>query len=322
MAIFMIRCDYGPANGMSHPDPPPLPVGAVLDGAYQVTALVSQGGMGTVYEALQLRLDRRVAVKVMAAELTENTEALARFRREVKITSKLAHPHIVQLLDFGTTDAGHPFLVTEFLEGEDLDQRLRRYERLPLPFAMDITRQVVAALAAIHSKGVVHRDLKPGNVFLVPIQGGGDVVKLVDFGISKLHAASTQLTHAPSMLGTPEYMSPEQASARSDAVDHRTDQWALACVLWRMLAGAPPFQGKDLNALLNSIVHDEPPPLLELAPRLTPDIEAVLRRALSKRQAGRYPTVLGFWRAFENVAKRATAAAAARAGEPPTPADS
>jgi serine/threonine-protein kinase len=149
-------------------------------------------------------------------------------------------------------------------------------------------------------------------VFLVPIQGGGDVVKLVDFGISKLHTASTQLTHAPSMLGTPEYMSPEQASARSDAVDHRTDQWALACVMWRMLAGAPPFGGKDLNALLNSIVHDEPPPLLQLAPRLTPDIEAVLRRALSKRQSGRYPTVLGFWRALENVAKRA-------AREPSTP---
>ena len=302
---------------MSHPEPhATLAVGSVLDGAYRLTQLVSQGGMGTVYEAVQLRLDRRVAVKVMAAELSENKEALARFRREVKITSKLAHPHIVQLLDFGTTDRGQPFLVTEFLEGEDLEERLRRYERLPLPFAMDIARQVVSALAAIHAKGVVHRDLKPGNVFLVPIQGGADVVKLVDFGISKLQAASTQLTHAPSMLGTPEYMSPEQASARSDAVDHRTDQWALGCLLWRMLAGAPPFSGRDLNGLLNSIVHDEPPLLVALAPRLTPDIEAVLRRALSKRQAARYPTVLAFWRALENVAKRA------RGAEPATPADS
>jgi eukaryotic-like serine/threonine-protein kinase len=315
MAIFMDGCDYELAAGMSHPEPTgPLPLGSVLDGAYRLTSLVSQGGMGTVYEAVQLRLDRRVAVKVMAVELAENKEALARFRREVRITAKLAHPHIVQLLDFGTTENGQPYLVTEFLEGEDLEQRLHRFERLPLPFTLDIARQVVAALVAIHGKGVVHRDLKPANVFLVPIQGGADVVKLVDFGISKLHAASTQLTHAPSMLGTPEYMSPEQASARSDAVDHRTDQWALACMLWRMLTGAPPFGGRDLNALLNSIVHDEPPSLLELAPRLTPDIEAVLRRGLSKRQSARYPTVLAFWRAFENVAKRAKAADVAADG--------
>ena len=287
-----------------------LAAGTVLDGAYRLTRLVSIGGMGTVYEAVQLRLDKRVAIKVMAHALTHSREAMARFRREVKITTKLAHPHIVQLLDFGSTAGGQPYLVTEFLEGEDLDRRLARVERLPLAMVLRLLRQISSALSAIHAKGIVHRDLKPGNVFLMSIESSGSgsgwgedcFVKLMDFGISKLLAADTQLTHVPSLLGTPEYMSPEQASGRSDAVDHRTDQWALACLLWRMLSGRPPFQGHDLNDLLARIVEDQPPSLSGTFRELTPELEGVLRRGLGKRQSSRFPTIAAFTRAFEAAA--------------------
>jgi eukaryotic-like serine/threonine-protein kinase len=277
-------------------------VGSVIDGAYRLTRLISQGSMGTVFEALHLRLQRRVAVKIMVPELTENVEAMARFKREVKVTSQLAHPNVVQLLDHGTTASGQPYLVTEFLEGEDLEQRLLRSPPLLLTTVLPLLRQVVSALAAIHAKGIVHRDLKPANVLLVPMAGEADFVKVVDFGISKVSASTTKLTKTATMIGTPEYMSPEQAMGRVDEVDHRSDQWALACMAWRMLSGRPPFRGEHLNDLINRLVQDEPPRLREIAPHVTPQVEKVLRRALAKRQSQRFPTVMAFLRAFEAAA--------------------
>ena len=279
-----------------------LPVGTVLDGAYRLTRLVYEGGMGTVYEAIQLRLDRRVAVKVMVPELAHHPEALARFRREVKITSKLAHPHIVQLLDFGATSTGQPYLVTEFLEGEDLEQRLARSGHLPLGTAMAIVRQIASALIAIHAKGVIHRDLKPGNILMVASEGITDFVKVLDFGVSKVATSGTKLTHTTTVLGTPEYMSPEQASGRASEVDQRSDQWALACTTWRMVSGYPPFTGASLDDLLTSIVNDEPPPLLDLAPQVPADLDRVLRRALAKPRSGRFASVAAFMRALEAAA--------------------
>jgi eukaryotic-like serine/threonine-protein kinase len=279
-------------------------VGTVLDGAYRLNRLISVGGMSTVYEATQLRLDRPVAVKVMATDLADNPEALARFRREAKITAKLAHPHVVQLLDSGTTETGRPYLVTEYLEGEDVQSLLERVGRMTLAQVVPILRQVASALTAIHTKGVVHRDLKPSNLLLVAVNAPPDFVKVLDFGVSKLHAASTQLTHAPSMLGTPEYMSPEQASGRSDDVDHRTDQWALAATLWSMLAGRAPFVGASLEELLYRIVNEEPPPLTPVSSELRPELERVLRRALAKQRSNRYPSIAAFSRAFETAAGR------------------
>jgi serine/threonine protein kinase len=286
----------------AHEPPPGLPPGTILEGAYQLTRLVSAGSMGMVYEGLQLRLNRRVAVKVMVASLTDNLEALARFRREVKVTSQLSHPHVVQLLDFGTAETGQPYLVTEYLDGEDLERRLRRVRRLPLPEVVELVGQVTSALAAIHAKGFVHRDLKPGNIFLVSMEGGTDFVKLVDFGISKVRTSDSGLTKQATVVGTPEYMSPEQASGRVDEVDHHSDQWALAATVWRMLSGRAPFAGAHMNQLLGSIQRDEPP-ILEEELHLPPKVERVLRRALSKRQSARYPTIVTFGRAFEAAAQ-------------------
>jgi serine/threonine protein kinase len=284
---------------MSAPGPD---VGTVLDGAYQLTRRLFAGGMSTVFEAVQLKLQRRVAVKFMAADLADDPDALARFRREVKIASKLAHPHIVQLLDFGTTPAGQAYLVTEYLEGEDLEERLQRVSRLPLATVARIVKQVAGALSAMHAKGIVHRDLKPGNVLLLQIDGVFDFPKVVDFGISKLINASTQLTRPATVLGTPEYMSPEQASGRTAEVDHRADQWALACTAWRMLSGRAPFFGFDLDDMINQIVREEPPPLQAGAPEVSAELDRVLRRALSKRPAQRYPTMAAFSRAFHAAA--------------------
>jgi eukaryotic-like serine/threonine-protein kinase len=285
---------------MNPPDPNDEPrVGTVIDGAYRLTRLISKGGMGMVYEAIQLRLNRRVAVKVMVLELTENETAMARFKREVKVTSQLAHPNVVQLLDHGTTPSGQPYLVTEFLEGEDLEQRLDRVSLMRISTALPILRQVVSALAAIHAKGIIHRDLKPANVLLLQIDGAQDFVKVVDFGISKVRTSDTKLTKAATMIGTPEYMSPEQALGRVDEVDHRSDQWALGCMVWRMLSGCPPFSGSHLEQLLERVVGDEPPRLRDLAPHIPAPVEKVLRRALAKRQSQRFPTVMAFLRAFE-----------------------
>jgi serine/threonine protein kinase len=275
--------------------------GMVLDGAYQLTRLVFAGGMSIVFEALQLKLQRRVAVKLMAADVADNPEALARFRREVKITARLAHPHIVQLLDFGTTPGGQAYLVTEYLEGEDLEQRLLRVGRLPLEDTVRIVGQIAGALGAVHAKGIIHRDLKPGNVLLLSVDGVPDFPKLLDFGISKVLTSSTQLTRPFSVLGTPEYMSPEQASGRTAAVDHRADQWSLAGTVWRMLSGRPPFIGASLEDLLRQIIHDQPPPLQ--AGPASAELDRVLRKALAKRPADRFATVAAFTRALQAAAR-------------------
>jgi serine/threonine protein kinase len=296
-------------------------VDTVLDGAYRLTRLIFEGGMGTVYEAVQLRLNKRVAVKVMVPELATDPEALARFRREVEITSQLSHPHVIALLDFGVAPSGAPYLVMEYLDGEDLDQRLRRVQRLPLTTVSNIVGQTASALSMIHRKGVVHRDLKPANMFLLSLEGGEDFVKVVDFGISKVKTATTRLTRAFTMVGTPESMSPEQATGRVDEVDHRCDQWALACAAWRMITGTRPFAGATLTEFLQQVVSAEPPPMASLIPDAAPEVEFVLRRALAKRQDDRYPTIAAFSRAFQTAIARVvvdTATAAPALANPTT----
>ena len=291
-------------------------IGTTLEGAYRITRLIAEGGMSAVYEAVQLRLDQRVAVKVMARELASNPEALARFRREAEITSRLRHPHLVTVMDFGTGPAGQPYLVMEHLEGIDLEQRIRQVGRLPLPAVVHVTKQVASALTAAHEQGIVHRDLKPANVFLVELPGEPDFAKVLDFGISKVRAASTQLTKASSIIGTPNYMAPEQATGMLDEIDQRTDQWALACIVWEMLAGRAPFASDDMSAVFYQIIHLQPRPLGQRAPDLPPGVEAVLLRALSKSMADRFPSIRDFASALESAASGRPAEAMAAATVP------
>jgi len=277
-------------------------LGTVLEGAYHITRLIGEGGMGAVYEAVQLRLNKRVAIKLMARQLTANQDALARFRREAEITSRLGHPHLVNVIDFGASEAGEPYLVMEYLEGEDLDQRLGRRGSLPIDLAVHITKQTASALAAAHAQGVVHRDLKPANVFLLHVPGELDFVKVLDFGISKVKAAGTRLTNASIALGTPNYMSPEQAAGRTEEIDHEVDQWALACIAWEMLCGHTPFVADDVSALFFQVMNLQPQSILLRVPGLAPEAEQVLLRALSKSPKDRFPSIRDFAYAFETAA--------------------
>jgi serine/threonine-protein kinase len=296
-------------------------IGTTLEGAYRITRLVAEGGMSAVYEAVQLRLHQRVAVKVMARELAGHPEALARFQREAEITSRLRHPHLVTVMDFGTAPTGQPYLVMEYLEGIDLEHRIRELGRLPLPTAVHITRQVASGLAAAHEQGIVHRDLKPANVFLVELPGEPDFAKILDFGISKVKTANTQLTKAESIIGTPNYMSPEQATGMLDEIDHRTDQWALAGIVWEMLTGRAPFAGDDMSAVFYQVIHLDPRPLREVLPDLPPSVETVLRRALSKSLTGRYPSTRDFANALASAACERPAEAPPPARVPQFPAE-
>jgi len=276
-------------------------VGTVLEGMYRIVGLLGEGGMGAVYEGLHLRLQKRIAVKVMARELAANTEALNRFHREAMVTSALGHPHIVQVFDFSTTPTGEPFLVMEFLEGEDLEHRLRRAGRLSPPATLHVVKQVASALAATHAKGIVHRDLKPANIYLLEAAGETDFAKVLDFGISKVRTATTKLTKASMVMGTPNYMSPEQALGQVEEIDETTDQWALACIAWECLSGEGPFMGENVPAILFQVVHEAPPPLAPKVAGLPHELEEVLRGALAKDKRQRFASVAAFASALEGA---------------------
>jgi serine/threonine-protein kinase len=282
---------------------PDLAIGTVLDGIYRIDRLVGQGGMGSVYEATQTRLDKRVAIKVMSRDLAGNQEALLRFRREAQVTSQLGHPNIVHVFDFGTTPEGAPFMAMELLEGMDLETRLQRVGRLPPVAVAGIIKQAASALAATHARGIVHRDLKPANIFLLNLEGDADFVKVVDFGISKVRSASGRLTRPAMLMGSPQFMSPEQAAGQVDAIDHRTDQWALACIAFEALTGRSAFVGDDVPALLYQVIHAPPPALTAVAPDLSAQLEAVIGKALAKAPGERFENIGTFAAAFERAAK-------------------
>ena len=279
-----------------------LPEGTVLDGNYRLTRLLGQGAMGTVYEGHHMGAGKRVAVKVMHRELLAYPELLARFKREAKVTSELSHPNVVSVFGIGMTLAEQPYLVMEFLEGEDLQTRLERTGALPLPTVVQIVNQVAAALTVAHAAGVVHRDLKTDNVFLVREPDDAVHAKVVDFGLSKLlKTSATKLTVARAVFGTPEFMAPEQAEGRQDAIDHRSDQWSLACLAWFAATACLPFSGLDVQGTLNQVISAVPTPVAPGAPRLPPEVDKVLRKALSRHRSDRFPTIKAFARAFETA---------------------
>lgn len=250
--------------------------------------------MGMVFEAEHARLRRRLAVKVLAQHLAKDAHALARFNREAEIISQLQHPHVVQVTDFDTTEQGEPYLVMELLTGESLSTRLERERCLPISDAVRIAHQVSSGLAEAHSANIVHRDLKPANIFLTEVAGQGTVVKLLDFGISKRVGASNGLTGEYDILGTPDYMAPEQALGKTALVDHRGDQYALAVITFEMLAGRTPFAGDDVMDVLRQVIAAEPPIIEELAPHVPPAAGEVLRRAMSKNPDMRFGSITDF----------------------------
>ena len=276
-------------------------IGTTLRGTYRILSVLDEGGMGLVFEAEHTRLRRRVAVKVLARHLISDTQALARFNREAEIISQLEHSHIVQVLDFDTTEQGEPYIVMELLKGESLSERLERDGCLPIAEAAHIAHQVASGLFAAHQASIVHRDLKPANIFLTESAGEGTRVKLLDFGISKRIGAGRSLTGEFDVMGTPDYMAPEQALGKTASVDHRGDQYALAVIAFEMLCGQTPFSGTDLMEVLQKVVSAEAPPIERFAPHVSPLVNSVLQRGLAKDPAARYGTVLDFAVAFSSA---------------------
>ncbi|MBN1774275.1 MAG: serine/threonine protein kinase [Deltaproteobacteria bacterium] len=221
--------------------------GQIVGEKYRLSRLIGEGGMGEVYEAQHTIIGRRCAVKFLHPEMARQAEVVTRFVREAQAASAIGHRGIIDIYDVGTTPDGAPYLVMEFLEGASLGGRLETSGRLPVHTAVEIVAQVLSALRVAHQRGIVHRDLKPDNIYLVESPGSPMVVKLLDFGISKMTVVGDgqqRMTQTGAVLGTPVYMSPEQAAGRSDA-DHRLDIYAMGVILFELLTGRLPYGGTN-----------------------------------------------------------------------------
>jgi serine/threonine-protein kinase len=296
--------------------------GTLLQETYCIERLLGTGGMGEVYEATHRRLSGRYAIKVLLRDLALRPDALARFRREAEITSALHHPNIVQVIDFNLLEDGSPYLVMEFLEGVDLATRLEQGP-LSLSATLAVVKQIAAGLAAAHGRGIVHRDLKPQNIFLVRVEGEDreEVAKVLDFGISKMKSASKSVTLDAAVLGTPQYMSPEQALGRIEEIDHATDQFALGAITYEMLTGRQAFVGDDPLAVMYRVVNEAPDPMGGKDGARGPTaLEAILRKAMSKKKRDRYATVSEFARALAAAANGVVEISSARSELVLTPA--
>ncbi|HEU0030430.1 MAG TPA: serine/threonine-protein kinase [Kofleriaceae bacterium] len=263
--------------------------GRTLRDTYLLGPLLGTGGMGEVYSATHLRTRRAVAVKLLHTHLVEDPRVLSRFRREAEITGKLGSDNIVHVIDVDEDD-GQPFLVLELLEGESLAARIKRQGMLPVGEIASIVEPIASALDLAHRAGVVHRDLKPENVFLCPRPDGGTTVKLLDFGVSKMGGTATAITRDVSVIGTPDYMSPEQAGGDTDDVAAASDLFSLGSVIYTMLTAQRPFVAESVPAVLRKILDEEPLPILDLDPDVPRDVVHVVAIAMAKRPADRYAT--------------------------------
>jgi len=265
-----------------------LPPGAMLGKTYRVTRWIGGGGMGDVYEVTHQRLAGRYAAKVLSGDFASHPDAFSRFRREAMMTSGLRHPGIVQVIDFDRADEGHPYMVMELLEGQELATLIAESAPMGLRRTLGLVEQIGSALEAAHRQGIVHRDLKPQNVFVSPLERGRELVKILDFGISKALVETQKLTRTAAVIGTPHYMAPEQATGRGAEVDARADQFALAAIAYELLSGQLAFAGDSVLAIIYQVVHVDPPPLTSIAPQVPAAVDAVIRRGLAKEPTARY----------------------------------
>ncbi len=320
------RCGEGrPAGGWPSD---PL-IGQVLGGRFRLEYRLGMGGMGTVYRATRVDLDAPVALKLLSEEFTGSVIE-RRFRREAKVVASLTSPHVVRLIDFGTTAAGQLFQVMELVEGTTLEDRLVQQGRLSVGSSIRVLDQVCEGLHSAHVAGVVHRDLKPANIMLVP-SARGDFVKLLDFGIAgivpRLQGPATKLTEVGMVQGTPHYMSPEQVLGQADRVDGRSDIYALGVIAYELLSGAPPFTGDSAVGIMVQHVKAEVPPLAERVrgDSVPGSLMSLVHQMLAKEPADRPEDVRAVQRALLACAEAAAELAlgppeaqASDTGEPPT----
>ena len=277
-----------------------IDVGSVIADTYKIEALIGRGGMGAVFVASHNRLPgKKVAIKLLHAEVHDE-DVMLRFRREAEIASRLGHPNICAVHDFNIMPDGTPYLVLDYLEGQTLAQKIKDGP-IPLEQVLSIVRQVGSALAAAHREGIVHRDLKPQNIFLIPTEVDGrmvEIAKVLDFGISKIVGSQTVKTQESTLLGTPQYMAPEQATGQHNSVDQRTDVFALGSIVYEMLNGHPAFSGASIPEVVFKVVYEQPAPMSATVPTTIAD---AVKQAMAKPADDRFPSVSGFVEALTGM---------------------
>ncbi|MDX9722849.1 MAG: protein kinase [Myxococcota bacterium] len=284
-----------------------FPPGTVLAGRFEIVRFVAAGGMGAIYEARQMPLKRKVALKVIRQELSQDRQLVARFEREAETVAQLTHSHTITLFDYGISPEGILFLAMEWLDGVDLGAEIRHVGRFEALRAARVAAQVARSLSEAHQLGVIHRDLKPENIFLIEREGQKDFVKVLDFGIVKpTDDARTQITRIGMVCGTPEFMSPEQA--RGERIDGRSDVYALGTVLYAMLSGRPPFQSESM---LQVVMLHQATPFPELGPQVPEALKGIIRRATAKLPEERFASVAEMGEALETFVQGGSQADAA-----------
>lgn len=286
------------------PEIPDPYIGTTLGERYRILKKLGAGGMGAVYLAEHIVIERKVAIKILGQDYATKADLVQRFIQEARAAARIGHENIVEVHDFGETASGSVFFAMEYLEGTDLAGLIQRRGVLTAPEIRAISIQICKALAAAHSKQIVHRDLKPENIFLIEKDGRRDFVKILDFGIAKINNVDDtggKLTRAGMIFGTPEYMSPEQA--RGEIPDHRVDIYALGCIIYEMLTGKVPFQGETFMGTLTKHMFELPEPPSRRAPQpVPPDLEAICLRAMDKDRDRRFQTMVEFAQALDGEA--------------------
>ncbi len=267
--------------------------GDMIAGKYRVEQLLGKGGMGMVLAATHVDLEQKVAVKLLLARRDQPIDK-ERFSREARIAAKLRSEHVVRVTDTGVLDDGNAYIVMEFLEGEDLNQLSRELGGLEVTTAVDYLMQAAMGLAVAHANGIIHRDLKPANLFITETADGSPLVKILDFGISKLVVPdSTELTGTNDLMGSPRFMAPEQLMS-SRTVDQRCDIWALGAILFEVLSGKAAFRGDTLPEICSQILYGTVRKLTELRPDVPQGLERVIERCLSRDLDERLPDICQF----------------------------
>ncbi|HVH44047.1 MAG TPA: protein kinase [Labilithrix sp.] len=284
--------------------PTTIEPGVIIDGKYRVLRRIGEGGMGTVYEGENIRIERRVAIKILHEHVASSPEFAQRFEREARASARIGSQHVCDVLDLGDLPNGERFIVMEFLDGESLEDRLERGTMTADQLA-PIAFQILEGLGTMHQAGVIHRDLKPANIFLTRVPRKGEVVKILDFGVAKIVPRADQpneMTSTGMMMGTPLYMSPEQARGARD-VDGRTDIYAASVIFYRALTGEMPHVGVNLHELLFKIVLEEPRPIRDIVPEVDEDFAAIVTKGLARDADHRYTSAREYQEELANWGK-------------------